>query len=79
MSLTQRAVQIGDSFIGDGWPIYVIAEIGINHNGSMDIARRLIEGAKRAGADAVKFQKRTPKSVCRKTSGTLNATLPGGG
>jgi N-acetylneuraminate synthase len=45
------------------WPIpqhyYVIAEIGINHNGSIEIAKRLIEQAKAAGCDAVKFQKRT--------------------
>ena len=39
----------------------MIAEIGINHNGSLDLARRLIEGAKAAGCDAVKFQKRTPE------------------
>lgn len=42
---------------------YVIAEIGINHNGSLDIARRLIDEAKKAGANAVKFQKRTIEAV----------------
>jgi len=78
MSLTQRAVQIGDSFIGDGWPIYVIAEIGINHNGSMDIARRLIEGAKRAGADAVKFQKRTPEICVPKDQWNIERDTPWG-
>ena len=40
-------------------PIFLIAEIGINHNGDMDIARKLIDAAVDAGADAVKFQKRT--------------------
>ena len=55
--MTPRAVQIGNTFVGDGWPIYVIAEIGINHNGSLDNAKQLIEGAHRAGADAVKFRK----------------------
>ncbi len=55
--------QIGKSKIGDGHPVYVIAEIGINHNGSLDIAKRLIEGAAWAGCDAVKFQKRTPE-IC---------------
>lgn len=40
-------------------PIFIIAEIGINHNGSLDIAKQLIDVAKDAGADAVKFQKRT--------------------
>ena len=39
--------------------IYIIAEIGINHNGDLDVAKKLIKGAKDAGADAVKFQKRT--------------------
>ena len=40
-------------------PIFIIAEIGINHNGDLEIAKKLIDGAKEAGADAVKFQKRT--------------------
>ncbi|RXK88508.1 N-acetylneuraminate synthase [Chlorobaculum sp. 24CR] len=47
--------------VGDGHPVYVIAEIGINHNGSLEVARKLIEGAAQAGCDAVKFQKRTPE------------------
>ncbi len=59
--MTSAAVHIGDRAIGEGWPVYVIAEIGINHNGSVENAKRLIQGAKDAGADAVKFQKRTPE------------------
>ena len=47
--------------IGPGQPVYIIAEIGINHNGSVDIARQLIDAAVQAGCDAVKFQKRTPE------------------
>ena len=47
--------------IGAGQPTYIIAEIGINHNGSVDIARQLIDAAVQAGCDAVKFQKRTPE------------------
>lgn len=47
--------------IGEGAPIYIIAEIGINHNGSLDIAKKLIDWASIAGCDAVKFQKRTPE------------------
>lgn len=47
--------------IGEGKPTYVIAEIGINHNGSLETAKRLIDVAKSCGCDAVKFQKRTPE------------------
>ena len=54
-------VSIGSRAIGGGRPAYVIAEIGLNHNGDVDIAKRLIDVAARAGADAVKFQKRTPE------------------
>ncbi len=56
-------VQAGDRVIGDGQPVYVIAEIGINHNGDLDVAKQLIDGAAFSGADAVKFQKRTPE-IC---------------
>jgi len=49
--------------VGDGHPAYVIAEIGINHNGDLNIAKQMIDAAVHAGADAVKFQKRTPE-VC---------------
>jgi N-acetylneuraminate synthase len=54
---------IADREIGRGQPVYVIGEIGINHNGDIDVAKRLIEIAAEAGCDAVKFQKRTPE-VC---------------
>ncbi|MEC9486268.1 MAG: N-acetylneuraminate synthase family protein [Prosthecochloris sp.] len=56
-------VRIGDRQVGTGCPVFVIAEIGINHNGSLETARKLIDGAVEAGCDAVKFQKRTPE-VC---------------
>jgi len=52
-------VQIGNKQVGDGQPCYVIAEVGINHNGDIDLAKRLISVAAAAGCDAVKFQKRT--------------------
>jgi N-acetylneuraminate synthase len=58
-----NTVMIGERVIGDGHPVYVIAEIGINHNGDLEIAKRLIDVAARAGCDAVKFQKRTPE-IC---------------
>ncbi|GIH73739.1 N-acetylneuraminate synthase family protein [Planobispora longispora] len=58
-----RPVRIGDALVGQDQPVYVIAEIGINHNGDLDIARRLIDVAADAGCQAVKFQKRTPE-IC---------------
>lgn len=61
--MKQRIVSIGNRAIGDGQPTYVIAEIGINHNGSVDVAKQMIAGAVEAGADCVKFQKRTPE-IC---------------
>ena len=54
-------VSIGERPVGSGSPVYIIAEIGINHNGSLDIAKKLIDAAAVAGCDAVKFQKRTPE------------------
>ncbi len=58
-----RAIKIGDRMVGDGHPTYIIAEIGINHNGSVEVARELIKSSFEAGVDAVKFQKRTPE-IC---------------
>src|SRR5579863_3249158 len=54
-----QTVKIGRKRVGHGEPCYVIAEIGINHNGDIDLAKRLISVAVAAGCDAVKFQKRT--------------------
>jgi YrbI family 3-deoxy-D-manno-octulosonate 8-phosphate phosphatase len=54
-------VQIGEHVVGAGEPVYVIGEIGINHNGDVEIAKQLIDVAVAAGCQAVKFQKRTPE------------------
>ena len=63
-------IKIGDRLIGDGQPTYIIAEIGVNHNGFLDLAIKLIDVAVDAGADAVKFQKRRPgKALRQKISG----------
>ena len=56
-----KAVKIGDRWVGEGHPTYIVAEIGINHNGEVEIAKRLMDVARHAGVDAVKFQKRTPE------------------
>ncbi len=58
-----QAVQVGRRFLGPGHPVFVLAEIGINHNGDLDLARRLIESAAESRCDAVKFQKRTIEVV----------------
>lgn len=58
-----NAVQIGNRLVGHDQPCFIIAEIGINHNGSVDTCRQLIEAAAAAGANAVKFQKRTVNVV----------------
>jgi N-acetylneuraminate synthase len=56
-----RTLTFGQRTIGEAQPTYIVAEIGINHNGSIDNARRLIDAAANAKCDAVKFQKRTPE------------------
>jgi len=58
---TRKTFRIGDTLIGAGYPTYIVAEIGINHNGDLEIAKALIRAAKHAGVNAVKFQKRTPE------------------
>jgi len=57
----KRSVQIGSRTLGTASPTFLIAEAGINHNGDLGIARKLIDTALLAGCDAVKFQKRTPE------------------
>ena len=52
-------IKIGDTRVGDGNPCYVVAEIGINHNGDIELAKQLIDMAEATGCNAVKFQKRT--------------------
>jgi N-acetylneuraminate synthase len=56
-----REIKLGDRMVGEGHPVYVIAEIGINHNGDLELAKQMIDAAVHAGVDAVKFQKRTPE------------------
>ena len=58
-----REAKIGDRLVGEGHPCYVVAEIGINHNGDLSVAEQLIDAAAAVGCDAVKFQKRTVSAV----------------
>ena len=57
------SVKVGSKLVSEISPTYMIAEIGINHNGDLEIAKKLIDEAVKAGFDAVKFQKRTVKIV----------------
>lgn len=61
-------MKVGTKIIGRNQPVFIIAEAGINHNGSLKLAKRLIEKAKEAGADAVKFQTFNPESLCSQRS-----------
>jgi N-acetylneuraminate synthase len=54
-----KDITIGSTLVGEKRPCYIIAEIGINHNGDIDLAKKLIDVAHTAGCNAVKFQKRT--------------------
>jgi N-acetylneuraminate synthase len=58
-----KTVNLGGRPVGDGHPAYIIAEIGINHNGSVELAKKLVDVAVESGCDAVKFQKRTVEVV----------------
>lgn len=58
-----RTVCIGEREVGPGRPVFVIGEAGINHNGSRDLALKLIDAAAEAGCDAIKFQKRSPRAL----------------
>lgn len=76
--MTPATVTIGSRAVGDGCPVFVIAEIGINHNGSLDLAKKLIDAAALAGCDAVKFQKRTPELCVPKDQWNIERDTPWG-
>lgn len=63
-----RSIKIGHARVGDGEPTYIIAEIGLNHDGDIIQAKQLIEAATHAGADAVKFQVFRAAELCSKKS-----------
>lgn len=58
-----KAIQIGGRWVGQDHPTFITAEAGINHNGDLNTAKRLIDVAVMAGCDAIKFQKRTPEKA----------------
>lgn len=76
--MSKREIKVGARFIGDGHPVFVVGEIGINHNGDVDIVKKIISGAKHAGCDAVKFQKRTPEICTPKDQWNIERDTPWG-
>jgi N-acetylneuraminate synthase len=76
--MSERKVKIANRYVGDGEPVFVIAEIGINHNGSVELAKKMIAGAASAGADAVKFQKRTPELCVPRDQWDIERDTPWG-
>jgi len=59
----RKTIQIGSHVVGEGEPCFIVAEAGVNHNGDIGQARKLVTLAVRCGADAVKFQKRTVEDI----------------
>jgi N-acetylneuraminate synthase len=76
--MERTIVNIGPRALGDGQPVLIVAEIGINHNGSLELAKKLIDGACLAGCDAVKFQKRTPEKCVPKDQWSVERETPWG-
>jgi N-acetylneuraminate synthase len=76
--MESAVVRIGPKLVGDGQPVFIVAEIGINHNGSTELAKKLIQGAARAGCDAVKFQKRTPEECVPRDQWYVERDTPWG-
>jgi len=75
---SERKIRVGERFIGDGEPAFIIAELGINHNGSVEIAKKMIDGAVFSGCSAVKFQKRTPEICVPKDQWDIQRDTPWG-
>ena len=63
-----KKIKVGKKFIGPGEPTYIIAEIGINHEGDPDVCQKMIKEAAAAGADAIKLQTYTPETITMKST-----------
>jgi len=74
----RKIIQVGEKYIGESQPVFIIAEIGINHNGSLENAKKMIDGAVFAGCDAVKFQKRTPELCVPRDQWNIERDTPWG-
>lgn len=79
MSTNSRLRAFGSREVGPGRPVYICGEIGINHNGELENAFKLIDAAAEAGCDAVKFQKRTPEICTPRDQWDIERDTPGAG
>jgi len=77
-SFHKKELIIDNQKVGDGHPVYIVAEIGINHNGDIKAALKLIDAAVEAGCDAVKFQKRSPEICVPKSQWEVIRETPWG-
>ena len=73
-----ETIKIGSTEVGSGNPVYIVGEIGINHNGDLKIAKQLIDIAVESGLNAVKFQKRTPELCVPKDQWDIERDTPWG-
>lgn len=71
-------IKIGDTEIGQGLPTYIVGEIGINHNGDLDVVKKLVDVAAKTGLNAVKFQKRTPELCVPRDQWDIERDTPWG-
>lgn len=78
ISMERKTVKIGNIAIGEGYPTFIIAEIGINHNGDVNNAKKLIDVAVFADCDAIKFQKRNPVIAVPDDQKNLKRSTPWG-
>ena len=69
---------IGNTTIGAGQPVYIVGEIGINHNGDINVVKRLVDVAAKTGLNAVKFQKRTPELCVPRDQWNIERDTPWG-
>lgn len=67
-TMTTQTFRIGPKMVGTGCPVFFVAEAGVNHNGDIELAKRMVESAREAGADAVKFQTFKAENLNTKTA-----------
>ena len=76
--MAQTVINVGGHYIGEGYPVFLIAEVGINHNGDLQVAKRLMDAAFACSWNAVKFQKRTPDLAVPEAQKTIMRDTPWG-